>query len=394
MKPRILTSLVWGLGALGLGVSFLLLMRTLALAAGASGDFAVCSWLSEGGCDAALQATQETVLGLPWAGWGVVVYGTFLGVLGLEWWIGPAFSRSAHWAALVVLVPAAATGLFLSWRLLTGTDPACPLCLLVHGSSVVLVGVCALRLGVPAGPSLEAPPWQALGLLCAVLGAGLLYQWVLLQHRAAPPRVDGDLERAVRRWEAQAAEDLEVRPDDPALGAEGAPAQVVVFASLQCPGCDQLIRFLRDLLRQVGADMQIHFKHYPLGSACNPTSTVDMHPHACAAARAAEAARLQDRFWPYQDALHEAGFETGEEVLWTVGAQLGLDVDRLREDAASEATEARISADIALGTRLGFEGTPALYVNGRAIRELQTDVIEAVIDRASEMPGPDSRSPR
>ena len=48
---------------------------------------------------------------------------------------------------------------------------------------------------------------------------------------------------------------------------------------------------------------------------------------------------------------------------------LGLDMERFKTDFASSEVQERVEADRAEGAKLGIEGTPTIYVNGRLLRE-------------------------
>src|SRR5690606_35768437 len=99
------------------------------------------------------------------------------------------------------------------------------------------------------------------------------------------------------------------------------------------------------------------FKHYPLSSA---------HPHALPAARAAIAAGNQGKFWEMHDLLFEHQRQLEDEDIEGYARQLDLDMDRFRADLVAAATQRRIEQDKAEGQRVGVEGTPTFFVNGRA----------------------------
>lgn len=385
MSRQRTTWMSWGLVLFGFGLSLYLLLRTLALAGGTAGDFSVCSALFGGGCDEALGSGGGTLLGIPWAGWGMVLYGTVATFLGLDAWLGSAFSREARLAAFGVAAGGGLVGLWLSATMLLGGGPLCALCLGVHATTLLLAGALWLHRQQPCVDSGAEPPWKAVGLLCGLLVAALLYQWVLVEHRLGQARTAVEPSRAVARWEARTPVALPIRSDDPRLGSSLAPVQVVVFASLQCPGCEELSEFLKEVMRRTGEDVSVVFKHYPLGEDCNPEAGGDLHPHACAAALAAEAARRQGKFWDFHDAVHRDGLEDGEKALVRVAMSIKLDMERFAADRRDPALGARIREDVALGNQLEVTGTPALFVNGRPIHTLETDVIDAVVDHACEM---------
>ncbi len=69
------------------------------------------------------------------------------------------------------------------------------------------------------------------------------------------------------------------------------------------------------------------FRHFPL---------TGVHPHAMAAAQAAEAAADQGMFWELHDRLFERQHELDIPDLETHASDLGLDVERFAEDLAYE----------------------------------------------------------
>lgn len=145
----------------------------------------------------------------------------------------------------------------------------------------------------------------------------------------------------------------------PVRGAEQARLTLVVFSDFQCPYCGQAHPSLLRVLKEHPNDVRLVFKHFPLGG----------HPRAMPAARAAESARLQGRFWEMHDRLFENQDALEEADFDRYAADLGLDVARFRADRSSPEVQARIDADLAEGARLGIEGTPTLFVAGRRFRE-------------------------
>ena len=124
---------------------------------------------------------------------------------------------------------------------------------------------------------------------------------------------------------------------------------VVVYADFECPFCAALELRLREL------PLRVTFRHFPVRSS---------HPRAWPAARAAEAAALQDRFWEMHDALFADQGRLEDPHLWQRAERLGLDVARFDADRRSEAVEARIGGDFSAGVRGGVATTPTLFADG------------------------------
>jgi len=78
------------------------------------------------------------------------------------------------------------------------------------------------------------------------------------------------------------------------------PADTVVtleeFGDYQCPPCGALHPSLKQLKQEFGTHLNFVFRNLPLAT---------IHKNAMAAAQAAEAARMQDRFWEMHDLLYE-----------------------------------------------------------------------------------------
>jgi protein-disulfide isomerase len=146
----------------------------------------------------------------------------------------------------------------------------------------------------------------------------------------------------------------------PVRGSPMAQVTVVEFSDFECPYCGRAHPILQQLLNEFDGRVRLVFKHYPLSSA---------HPHAVAAARAAIAAGNQGKFWEMHDLLFEHQRQLEEEDIEGYAERLGLDMDRFRADLASVETQRRIERDKEEGQRVGVEGTPTFFVNGRRFRE-------------------------
>ena len=172
---------------------------------------------------------------------------------------------------------------------------------------------------------------------------------------------DDDEVLAALRVERRARPDVTGRP---LRGASKPDVVLTVWGDFQCPYCQRA----EGLLAQVAAgrpQIGIVWKHLPLS----------FHPAAEPAARAAEAAGLQGRFWEMAQALVRLGRDLGEGVVpetpegpvsfETTASGLGLDLVRFRQDFRSQAVIQRIQADQDEGRRLGVNGTPTFYVGDR-----------------------------
>jgi protein-disulfide isomerase len=156
-------------------------------------------------------------------------------------------------------------------------------------------------------------------------------------------------------------------------GKEDAKVTIVEFSDLQCPACKS-VQPLVDLITQSASDsVKLVYRHYPL---------VNIHKNALAAAKAAEAAGNQGKFWEMHDKLFETQSEWEEDSDPTTkfeayAGDLKLDIAKYKADKDSNEVAARITADQTAGNTLGISGTPSFYVNNIA-----TDVndLKATVD--------------
>ena len=146
-------------------------------------------------------------------------------------------------------------------------------------------------------------------------------------------------------------------------GPDGAPVTLEEFGDFQCPPCGLLDPVLKQMQGEFGSKLRIVFREFPL---------VPTHEHALAAARAAEAAGLQGKFWEMHDMLYENQkawrdvFDV-RPIFEGYATRIGLDLNRLRTDIGSDVVEKRIFLDGKRGHSLNVNGTPTVFINGREV---------------------------
>jgi len=150
------------------------------------------------------------------------------------------------------------------------------------------------------------------------------------------------------------------------LGPEGAPYEVVVFSDFQCPFCKRAAAELRRIHTSKPGRVKIYFKHFPL----------QYHPEAVNAALAAEAARLQGKFWEMHDLLFEYSTELNDEIYPAMAERIGLDVARFEQDMASDEVRNRVAADVAEGDTIGVDAVPYFLLNRLPFRGSYSDLAE------------------
>ncbi len=141
---------------------------------------------------------------------------------------------------------------------------------------------------------------------------------------------------------------------------------LVEFSDLQCPACAQ---YHSILLKELSKDKEVTdnvtfiYKHFPLDAA---------HPHAREAAYAAEAAGKQGKFFEMHDLLFEnqnawSGEENPVETFVGYAKKLKLNEKQFNTDMKSKEIQDKVQNDFILGTKVGVQGTPTFFLNGKKL---------------------------
>ena len=157
----------------------------------------------------------------------------------------------------------------------------------------------------------------------------------------------------------------------PTKGPKNAPVTIVAFSDFQCPFCSRVVPTLHDLEKQYEGKIKIVFKNQPL----------PFHNNARGAAAAGMAANEQGKFWEMHDKMFENQQALDRPSLERYAQEIGLDVGKFKAALDSNKFDAYITADSAEGMRVGANGTPTFFINGRQVVGAQPiDAFKSVID--------------
>jgi protein-disulfide isomerase len=141
---------------------------------------------------------------------------------------------------------------------------------------------------------------------------------------------------------------------DHVRGADGGPV-ILEYGDYECPYSRRAFRSIERVMAR-RPDVRFAFRHFPL---------TEIHPHALAAALAAEAAAGQGRYWEMHELLFHRQRALEDDDLQAYARELGLDLARFRSDWLGEAALERIERDVRSGLASGqVHGTPTLFVAG------------------------------
>ncbi len=179
---------------------------------------------------------------------------------------------------------------------------------------------------------------------------------------------------------AQDGTDLIPEPSerDHVRGSLTAPVVITEFGDFECPYCGEAYVVLEKIQATYGERVALVFRHFPL----------PMHPHAEAAAEAAEAAASAGKFWEMYDRLYRHQSALEDSDLSNYGETIGVSGKKIVEAIAHRAYIRHIESDVRSGEESGVEGTPALFINGFAYEDqVSIEALGETIERALSAQG-------
>lgn len=267
----------------------------------------------------------------------------------------------------------------------------CPWCIAVHVvNGLIFILVLAIRpahdvaRGVTAESAKAAAAAahpsasRALGVIGGAIAFTImlfLFSYALFQQTAATINKNQvldiltDVDYCEWDWRRQPQVDLNVRPDDPAIGPADAPMTAVAFIDFECPHCRELHHFALQMQTAFPNQVRFIFKHFPMNAACNPDQR-SLHRYACEAAQAAEAARSAgspEAATQYRGLLFENMSRLATRPYRDIAAKSGIPAEAFEKALAAKAGSERIAEDVALARRIGVTGSGKMFLDGRRL---------------------------
>lgn len=156
----------------------------------------------------------------------------------------------------------------------------------------------------------------------------------------------------------------------PTNHVEGSGAKhvtLVEYGDFECPVCSIYAQPVKTAVAAMSNDIYFQFRNLPLTS---------IHQNAFAAARAAEAAGMQDKYWQMHDTLYanQQAWASSSNPLGTFegyARDIGLNVAQFDSDYKSDKANNAINADIAAFLNTSYanhdvrkEATPTFFLDG------------------------------
>jgi protein-disulfide isomerase len=161
-------------------------------------------------------------------------------------------------------------------------------------------------------------------------------------------------------------------------GDEEATATLVEYGDFQCPACATYYPIVKQLSEDFPEGLRIVYRHLPL---------VSIHPNAMPAAKAAEAAGVQGKFWEMHDILFEkqqewSGDRNPKDKFVSYAEELELDIDAFNSDFDSRELQEKITGQMLTANRLGVNSTPTFFLNDTRITPRSYEEFKSAVEEA------------
>lgn len=181
----------------------------------------------------------------------------------------------------------------------------------------------------------------------------------------------------------------EITATDHQTGKLDSAVTLLEYSDFQCPACASYAPLVEKLMTDYSDKIRFVYRHFPIYTK---------HPNAEIAARAAEAAGEQGRFFEFGSLLFAKQNDWSElsnpQDKFTEYAQLlGLNVDEFKKYMNSGESKKAVTQDYQGGVRAGVDSTPSFFLNGKSIvaprsYEALKKLIEDALAAAAPAPEP------
>ncbi|MFE0756527.1 DsbA family protein [Inquilinus sp. NPDC058860] len=166
------------------------------------------------------------------------------------------------------------------------------------------------------------------------------------------------------------AEEIFRSASSPVIGNAQGDVTLVEFFDYQCGYCK---RAQPDLERLIKADggLKVVLKEFPI-----------LGPASVTAARASLAAQKQGKYLDFHTKMMGLKGQLTDQVIYDTAQQVGLDLDKLKQDMNDPSVVAELRANMDLAEALGVQGTPAFVINDQIIPgAVGFDALKSQIDK-------------
>lgn len=148
-----------------------------------------------------------------------------------------------------------------------------------------------------------------------------------------------------------------IRPVDPERdhirGNPDASLTLVEYGDFECPFCSRATGSIDEVRAHFGDELRYVWRHLPLER---------VHPRAMDAARAAEAAGMQGRFFDLTPVMFANQDNLGWEDIYRYANDIGLDLEQFNDDVHSSKVRHRVEDDAQDAEVMDLNSTPTFFI--------------------------------
>ncbi|MBX2806772.1 MAG: DsbA family protein [Hyphomicrobiales bacterium] len=186
-------------------------------------------------------------------------------------------------------------------------------------------------------------------------------QAIIKDYLLTQPEILREAIEELNRREAEVAEKERLKAlaslykeETPFSSGDG-KVTMVEFFDYNCGYCRKAFEDIVGLSEE-SKDLRVVFVEFPI-----------LSEESRIASEAAVASTKQGKYFEYHAALMRHNGRVDGDVAMKIAADVGLDVEKLKEDMKAPEVAEIIEKNLQLGTSIGVQGTPAIFIGDEAI---------------------------
>lgn len=180
----------------------------------------------------------------------------------------------------------------------------------------------------------------------------VLMESINLMHEKERQQKDDEAKAALKESYSYFYQD----PSVPEAGNPKGDVTVIEFFDYNCGYCKRAFDVVKQTIES-DKNVRIRFIEFPI-----------LSEQSTEAAKWSLSAARQGKYWEFHTQMMNSPAPKNEENMTRMAKEAGLDIERLKKDAASPEIEAELAKNRELTQKLGISGTPGFIVGDQILR--------------------------
>lgn len=156
----------------------------------------------------------------------------------------------------------------------------------------------------------------------------------------------------------------------PSFGKKTAKVHIVEFSDFECPHCKRAHDVVKKIRKKYKDSVYLAYKHFPL----------PFHKNATLAAEASLCANDENKFWAVHDFMYSNQDKLQISELKKLPKIIGLNSIKFNNCLDGHKYAEQIRSDIEEARKLGIQGVPTFFINGKLVSGAQEfELFEEII---------------